>query len=197
MLPESQGVEPGPIASRGVPQDWSTGDLDAWLAESRSDAAARSRRIEQNLTRQASEEASVAGILRDLGERGEPITLTTVAGSTHRGRVRAVGGDFLVLYADDRQGETVIAFRAVDFVRVPSGATVRGDRAEQLEVTLAEVLPEMAADRPEVVVVTSAGHRVRGELRSAGLDVARIRTDDAERATAYVPVSAIAELLLP
>jgi hypothetical protein len=121
-------------------------ELDRWLAESRVDAAVTSRRKERWLAQQAGEEASVAGVLRDLGERGTTVVVSTVAERRHRGRVRAVGDDFAIL--DTEQGEVVVRFAAVSAVRVPGDGAVTGDRADRLTVTLADVLPTMAADRP-------------------------------------------------
>lgn len=178
-------------------EDWSTQDLDAWLAESRFDAAAQARRLEHNLVGQASEEASIGGVLRDLGERAASLLVVTTAGNRHQAQIKAVGRDFVVLRpSGDRHGEMVIAMAAIDLVQVPIRAEVMGDRADQLDVRLAEVLPTMAVDRPEVFIVTIGGQHVRGELRSSGLDVARIRTGSQERATAYVPVTSIAELIV-
>ncbi len=186
-----------PLVFEAVEDDWSTQDLDAWLAESRFDASAQSRRLERSLAAQASEEASIGGVLRDLGERGASVVMTTVAGRQHRARIKAVGRDFVVVVGlDGPRSEVVVAMHAIDVVRVPIEAEVVGDRADQLDVSLAEVLPTMAVDRPEVLVITFGGQAVRGELRSTGLDVARIRTDGEDRATAYVPVSSIAELVL-
>lgn len=199
MLPGLPTAERAPfaaIASSSVAEEWSTQDLDAWLAESSFNAAARSRRIEQHLTNQAPLEASIGGILRDLGERSERLTIATVAGNTYHAVVKAVGNDFVVLHAGDNPGEAVIRFHAVAYVKVPTRAAVSGDGADQLDVTLAEVLPEMAVDRPSVAIITISGQRLRGELRSAGLDVVRLRTDDHERSTVYVPLATIAELVL-
>jgi hypothetical protein len=63
--------------------------LDAWVADSRFDAAATARRRERALTDQASEEASIGGVLRDLGERSAHVVVTTVADRQHRARIRA------------------------------------------------------------------------------------------------------------
>ena len=178
-------------------RDWSTEDLDAWLAESKFDASAESRRLERHLGDQAAEEASIAGVLRDLGERAASVVITTVADRRHRARIKAVGLDFAVFSSLQGDGnEIVVSFRAIDFLRVPAEAEVVGDRADHLEVGLAEVLPAMAVDRPQVLIITFGGQAIRGELRSTGLDVARLRSDSDDRATVYIPVVNIAELVL-
>ena len=81
-------------------------------------------------------------------------------------------------------------------MRIPADATVTGDRADELDVGLAEVLPTMAIDRPQVLVVTMGGHAVRGELRTAGLDVVRLQVEGSPPQAAYVPVASIAELVV-
>jgi hypothetical protein len=169
-------------------------ELDRWLAESRVDAAVTSRRKERWLAQQAGEEASVAGVLRDLGERGTTVVVSTVAERRHRGRVRAVGDDFAIL--DTEQGEVVVRLAAVSAVRVPGDGAVTGDRADRLTVTLADVLPTMAADRPRVTAVTRSGEQVHGELRSAGRDVAMLRLDGSPSDLAYLPLGSVAELVL-
>ena len=180
-----------------MPDDPSSEDLDAWIAESRFDAATVSRRHIANLADQAAEESSIGGVLRDLGERSAAISVTTIADRRHRARIKAVGRDFTVITAlDGDHNEIVVAMRAIEIVKVSTEAVVTGDRADILDVTLAEVLPAMCVDRPRVLLVTFGGQLVLGELRSTGLDVARLRTDDDNRATAYVPVANIAELVL-
>ena len=171
--------------------------LDAWVADSRFDAAATARRRERALTDQASEEASIGGVLRDLGERSAHVVVTTVADRQHRARIRAVGRDFVILSGlDGEHAEIVVAMHAIEVLRVPDEAIVTGDRADVLDVGIGEVLTTMAADRPQVHLVTRGGHNLRGELRSTGLDVARVRADAEGHPTAYVPVASIAELVL-
>jgi hypothetical protein len=171
--------------------------LDAWVADSRFDAAATARRRERALTDQASEEASIGGVLRDLGERSAHVVVTTVADRQHRARIRAVGRDFVILSAlEGDHAEIVVAMHAIEVLRVPDEAIVTGDRADVLDVGIGEVLTTMAADRPQVHLVTRGGHSLRGELRSTGLDVARVRADTQGHPTAYVPVASIAELVL-
>ena len=65
----------------------------------------------------------------------------------------------------------------IEVLHVPDEAIVTGDRADVLDVGIGEVLATMAADRPQVHLVTHGGHSLRGELRSTGLDVARVHAD--------------------
>jgi hypothetical protein len=72
-----------------------------------------------------------------------------------------------------------------------------GDRTVHAELTLAEMLSLLAADRPRVLIVTIADSEgFAGELRSVGRDVVTVRLDGEPRASAYVAVHAIAELSL-
>src|SRR4029453_8199006 len=78
-----------------------SGDLVAvltrWLAEQRSEDAVAARTRERWLRQQAQEEGTFAGVMLDLGERNCPIVVHTVGGRHHRGALRAVAGDFVVL----------------------------------------------------------------------------------------------------
>ncbi len=86
---------------------------------------------------------------------------------------------------------------AVDVIRAePGDRGVVGDRAVLVEVTLAAVVGPLAADRPEVLVRTRSGQVVRGELRSAGTDVVRLRIDGDPPAPVWVPLAAIDVLVI-
>ncbi len=72
-----------------------------------------------------------------------------------------------------------------------------GDRVVHAELALAEMLSLLVADRPRVLILTVADtDGVAGELRSVGRDVVTVRLDGEPRASAYVAVTAIAELSL-
>ena len=125
------------------------------------------------------------------------MVVSTIADRQHRGRIRAVGKDFAVLVSVDGDAfEIVVTTRAIDLVKVATDAVVTGDRADELDVGLNEVLPTMAIDRPEVLVVTTGGHAARGELRTSGLDVIRLRVAGDPPQAVYVPIASIAELVI-
>ena len=88
-----------------------TGDLARWLAEARVDEAAASRAREQSLRQQAGEEATLAGVLLDLAERGGAVVVDVAGGRRQRATVRAVAEDFCALRTD--QGEVLVAYAGI------------------------------------------------------------------------------------
>jgi hypothetical protein len=185
--------------------------LERWAAEARVDEAARQRTRERWLLQQAEEGGRFTGVLCDLAERGTAVALRTRAGRQHRGRVRAVGDDFVAVDpgssgssdgtgGTDGSGAVFVALAAVSSVRVmPGSATApTGDRAVRTGLRLAEVLAGLAAERERVrIVARDGGDAIAGSLRSVGLDVAVVRLDGRDPATVYVPIPAITELTLP
>ena len=163
------------------------------IAATRADDAAMARSRARWLVQQATEEGTFAGVLVDLAERREPVLLTTTAGRRHRGRVHALGADFVALTTGS--GSTVlVALRAVAAVRtMPGVGPVAGNRTAELDQRLSGVLAELAAERAEVVVGAGATE-VRGELRAVGKDVATLRVDGAPTMAAYVPLSVASDV---
>lgn len=167
-------------------------ELAAYLAEQRADAAAASRARERWLRQAAAEEARVAGVLLDLAERAATVAVQGVGGRTHRGVVRAVGEDFAALRTG--AGDVLVAYAAMAAIR-PEGAAVAGsDRAQALDLGLAEALAAVAGTRPRVLVVARDGTGLAGELRSAGIDVLALAVDGG--AQVFVPTAAIAEVTI-
>lgn len=169
--------------------------LERWAADALVDEAARRRTRERWLRLQAEEEASVLGALVDLAERAGPVVLD-VGEQRLRGRIVGVGADFLALRSDRGQ-HVLVRTNAIEVVRAePGRRRVVGDRAVLVEVSLAAVVGPLAADRPEVLIRTRSGQAVRGELRSAGTDVVRVRTDGDPPAPVWVPLVAIDVVVL-
>jgi hypothetical protein len=166
--------------------------LHAVAAERVRDAATARARTHW-LVRQAEEEGTLAGVLADLAEHAEPVVCTTRAGRRHVGAVHALGADFVALRSG-AGGTVLVALDAVAQVRTQPGTdAVAGDRAVRLERRLAEVLTEMAADRPDVVVSTGIAE-VRGELRTVGRDVVTLRLDGRPAGAVYVALGAAQEV---
>jgi hypothetical protein len=169
-----------------------TGDLARWLAEARVDAAAASRARAQSLRQQAGEEATLAGVLLDLAERGSAVVVEVAGGRRQRATVRAVAEDFCALRTD--QGEVLVAYAGIAAVAaLESDAVLAGDRARALDMTLAEALLVLLAERPRLLVVGRDGTSRAGELMSVGRDVLVLRTDGDPRHL-YVPVASVAEV---
>lgn len=169
--------------------------LERWAADAMVDEAARQRTRQRWLRVQAEEEASVLGTLVDLAERARPVVLD-VGQQRIRGAVVGIGADFLAVRSDRGQ-DVLVRTAAVEVVRAePGERAVVGDRAVLVEVGLAAVVGPLAAERPDVVVRTRSGQVVRGELRSAGTDVVRLRADGDPPAPVWVPLEAIDLLIV-
>lgn len=172
--------------------------LERWAADAAVDEAARFRTRARWLQIQSEESATFVGTLLDLAERAEPV-LVDAGGQQVRGPLVGLGGDFVVVRAPtgDRITDTLVRIAAIDVVRAAPGAMeVRGDRAAMLDVQLGAVLGPMAADRPTVVVRTTHGVSVRGELRTAGTDVFRVLVDGDPPTPAWIRFDAVATITI-
>lgn len=164
--------------------------LAGWIAAGRVDEAARARARQRWLERQAREEATLGGVLVDLAERGRPVMVSTVGRRGFRGPVRAVGADFVVI-REDGLGDVIVPLRSLASVRpAPGEDGGGGDRPFTVELVLAETLVEIAADNPTVLVVAGS-EELRGELRSAGIDVLSIVLGGPRHDIVHVHVSAL------
>jgi hypothetical protein len=169
--------------------------LNTWVAEGLVDAAANERARQRWLERQATEDATLLGVLIDLAERGRPVAVRSGGGRTARGRVFALGADFVAV-REERLGDVLIPTRAIATVRAaPGDAPTVGDRAASLVVVLAEALLELAADRP-TVLLSAANEEQRGELRSVGRDVLALMIEGERRETIHVAIDAIDHLVI-
>ncbi len=197
MLPVPSGVvDPHPPSA---PAHLAAGDplsgLAKWLADSRVDDAAARRARQRWLERQAEEDATLAGVLLDLAERGGPIVVRTNGAATIRGPVVAVGADFVAV-REHGLGDVLVPHGSICTVRAaPGERPVVGERAAAFEVVLAEALVELAADRPPVRV-GAAGAEFRGRLRSTGRDVIAITTDGERTDRIHVALSSLDHLVL-
>jgi hypothetical protein len=170
-------------------------ELDDLLADSRAAAAATERQQRRRLQQLGEEEATLVGLLVDLAERGTPVTAETADGGAHRGVVRMVATDFCVLATDP--GDVWIAYPGLVAVRPHPGErhVPATGRRTATDLSLAEALGRVAADRPSVRMVAAGGRRLSGELRSAGVDVLTVKLDGPDAGLVYVPVSSVRTLL--
>lgn len=189
---------------RGAGASSFTAHLDRWVAEARVDEAALRRSRERWLEEVAEQEATLAGVLADLAERRGPLTLHTRGGRRHHGVLRVLGLDFVVAGLPSGT-DVLVAIDSLTSVRtaptvelavgVEHGISEHGGGVAT-GLRLHDVLSELAADRERVVIVTVDGETITGPLRSIGHDVAVLRTDAEPRATAYVALSAMAEIVI-
>jgi hypothetical protein len=172
--------------------------LDELLAEAAHEQAVEAREHRRWLRQAAAEEATFAGTLVDLAEAAAVVVVAVAAaGRRVRGRITGVGADFVALATDQGQ-DALLPFRAVGSVRAePGHPAVIGDRGPALALLLAELLPELAAERTPVAITTD--HEVvAGVLAGAGADVLTVRAADSSPACpVYVPLSAVRLVLLP
>ena len=172
--------------------------LDHLLADAAAEEAARERSQTRVLRQIAEEEATFLGIAVDLAERGSVVVARTSSGRAHRGRVLAVGRDFVVL-RDAAGPPAFLAVPALASLRPQPGdgrGDVAGARVAPLDVGLAALLVVLAADRPRVQVSAVGDEPVAGQLRSAGVDVVTIRLDGDAGLRAHLRVGAVSELVL-
>ena len=157
------------------------------LDDARADEHRRARTTERLLRSAAEEGATLAGSLLDLAERGRSVRIATSSRRRHVGPVQLVGLDFLVV------GDAWIALASVTSVGVVEGGpTAAGDRSAT-DLRLVEALTRIAAERPQLAVVTGGGEIVAGRLLAVGADVLTLRLDG-DGGTAYVPAAAVLEV---
>lgn len=175
--------------------------LDRWVADARVEDAARRRSSERWLRQQAEEEATFAGVLLDLAERGAFVALHvgTAVGRVHRGHVTLVGQDFVRIEVPGA-GDVLVAWKVISSVRTdPEDAAVTGDRTARSQLTLAEMVTGLAADRERALFFPLDGRApVCGTVRSVGQDVVVVRLDDGGSGTggtAYLPLAQIGEVV--
>ena len=170
--------------------------LDRLAAQLRVDDAARSRARRASLAGQAAEEATLRGVLVDLGERGTAVRLELVDGRATVGRVRHVGADLVTVHGAEGR-ESLVALAATACVVPQVGDDrVTGDRAVTSDLTMVEALGWLAGDRPRIQVRTRGGTTTGGELRSAGQDVAALLLDGRPRRLVHVAVATVVEVLV-
>lgn len=174
--------------------------LARWAADAAVDEAARRRVRSRWLRLQAEEEATLAGTLLDLAERGQPVVFD-VGDQRVRGTLSGIGADFVALRSD-RDQQVLVRSTAISVVRAEPGAgDVLGDRtpadgSPTVDVGFDAVLGPLAADRPDVLIRTVTGGSVRGRLTRAGVDVLRLLVDGDPPAATWVPTAAVAMLVL-
>jgi len=169
-------------------------ELEAWVARLRAGEEIEARRREVWARQQLSEDATLAGVMVDLAERGPHVVVDSCRGSRTL-RIVAVGRDFCA--GVDRSRWVLVALGAVESIRSTSASLQPGGhRAHTLDVTLAEALSDLLADRPRLTMATTSGRLVSGELRAVGADVVTVRTESDPPGVAHVVLDRIVEVLV-
>jgi hypothetical protein len=181
-----------------VADDGFLASLDHLVADAVAEESARERAQTRRLRQIAEEEATFLGVAVDLAERGAVVVARTSSGRSHRGRILAVGRDFLVV-RDAGGPPAFLAAAAIASLRPQpqeGSADTAGGRAAPLSVGLSALLVGLAADRPRVQVAATGDEPVAGRLRSVGVDVLTLRLDGDAGLQVHVRIEAISELLL-
>ena len=162
----------------------------------------------------------MVGVLLDLAEGPEELTIRMASGRLLRGWVHLVALDAVALRT--AAGLSLLRLDAIAWVRRvpdsrpdtpaagpthPRRATVgstrshsattepAGDRPAARPVSFVALVAGLAADRPRVsLAVTGENTLLTGELRSVGLDVVTVRLDGAPPVTGYFFASQVSEL---
>jgi hypothetical protein len=175
------------------------GDLVRLLDDARHADATGARIRERSLRTVAGAEATFVGVLLDLAERQEDLSVRTASGRTLRGRVAVVARDAVVLESGAGL-RTYLRLAGLAWVRrLPvrgeAAAEPAGDRPAPRNTTFAVLVADLAGDRPRVALgVTGEPTLLTGELRAVGLDLLTVRLDGDPPATAYVPIAQLSEL---
>lgn len=165
-----------------------------WLADCRVDEAAAARARQRSLERQAAQESNIAGVLLDLGEQGQPVTVKTASGHSCHGQVAAVGADF-ALICDDSGNQLLIPVASIATISAsPAGRTVTGARLGP-SAALADVIHELATDQAQVEVVV-ADECISGLLKTAGTDVIGVDVGSPLHGRVHVATAAIDHLVV-
>jgi hypothetical protein len=164
------------------------------FAEQRAEDAAKARIRERALRASATTDATLAGIVLDLAERAETVSVRTTAGRSLTGRVLAVARDAIALEAGDTT--TYVPLAAIAALRTPAGRVDEPSGSRPLPaVSLAALLADLAPERPTVrVMIVGDPALWRGELRAVGADVLTLRIAGDPPTTAYIPLDQLSEL---
>ena len=147
---------------------------------------------------QAEEAAHFDGLLLDLAERSEPMTLTLADGRPVAGRIEALGRDLIAVRREEG-GLSLIDRGSVTSVRLPPGGPdLVGDRPTDgaaFRLDLRTALERLLVDRPTVRVWTRpTATELTGVLERGGVDVLVVGGPDGSMV--HVPLAAVVEIRL-
>ena len=167
--------------------------LARWLADCLVDEAAAARSRQRSLEQQAAQEASIAGVLLNLAERGRLVNIKTLTGQTCEGHLTSVGADFVFMHAHENQ-ELLIPNRSIAVIKSSGTNCLSLGTRTPSTVCLADTLEWLAADKAHVEVVV-ADETVRGRLQTSGTDLIAIsvatKTDLSQRDLIHIATTAI------
>lgn len=166
--------------------------LERWIAELRTEDAARSRARVGAMHAHAAEEATLTGVLADLLERGAQVLVTIANGRRHRGEVLVVGTDAMVLRVG-RHEWLVTRLAAVASVRMVGGDPVHGEGMPTTAASFGRLL-SAAAQPGEWMRVSVGGEAFGGNVIAVSDEVAVLKLDNGD--ITYVNLDAVEEVSL-
>jgi hypothetical protein len=171
--------------------------LARWAGDQRAAEAASARAREHWLRQQVGEASTVAGMLVDLAEQHAEVIVSTDT-RVHRGALRAVGRDVVVL----EQVSGTVTLVAIDAIRTlepapaHTGPDPTGSRSPAAGLSLAGVLDALAAAESTIRVELQGGKLITGSLRSIGEDVMTVRIEGRPARSLQIPLRAVASCSL-
>jgi hypothetical protein len=173
-------------------------DLTRLVGDVRATDAARARSRERSLRQQATEDATLEGVLADLADEGADVTIRLRSGASASGRIVALGADFFVLRSDPGGLAAVVSRPALSSVRRrpgDRGPDTTGDQGRSHAASLAAYLAGLAPEHPRVAVTaTGESGQLVGHLRSAGRDVLTLVVDGDPPVTVYLALVSLESL---
>lgn len=167
------------------------------LAEVRVDDAATARSRAHWLRHQAEESATLADALVELVHRGARVQLRVRGGTAVQGCAEGLGADALVVRT--AAGTALVRIDRIAELRTTDGLvpSAAGRQHTAVGRGFAEILRDLAAERPPVHVHTDDGREQRGRLRAIGADVLTLHVGLAPPATVLVSLDAVTMVGLP
>jgi hypothetical protein len=174
----------------GQPGDELVAAFARWAAGERVSRAASERSRQRWLAGQAVSSATWTGLLVDLAEHADPVTLA-VGGNRVSGRLVGVGRDFCVL--EEAGGRPILVASAAIVALWPSDPPTRrspsGDRNPPLDISLAQAMESLAEDRVPVLIRVGE-QRVEGRVWAVGEDVVTL-SSGAGRRLVHLPLATV------
>ena len=170
----------------------SDGELARFAAETRVDEAIRGRSRERWLRQQEREATTLRDLCVSLAEVGAAVAITMDAGRSHRGRITAVGADFLVCANENRS--TWLALVAVATVTAAATlADARETSMPQLGARFVDALAALCGSGTTLAIALGSGVVVTGEALWLSEDVVAVRSLHGQGATTYLRLASLAE----
>ena len=167
-------------------------ELEDWMAVSRTDEAARSRRRTAAWMEHGPVDASLTGVLVDLAERGAEVVVTLSGGRIHRGVVLEVASTW-VLIRTGSGDRVVIRLRCAESIDCTGLPNSFGERSASTTMGFVATLDQLV-DIGATITMRTAHQTTRGELRLLGEEIAIVAID--AMTMRYVSMEAVDEVTI-